>query len=198
MQNKRHSWLTRAILFSGLTAFCAAPVFAQQHDDKDGHGKTEHVQKDHNGDKGHEGKGGPAGGHNAGPGGDHMNGGHKDGGHGGPVGAALHAVAPHGGPGGAPDRVHGGPHFSYRGHSFEPFRGPAFNWPHGHAYHRPHVGWDLPLLFLTTEYILGNYGMYGLEPPPPGADWVRYGPDILLVDRHSGRVIQVIHGAFVN
>ncbi len=36
----------------------------------------------------------------------------------------------------------------------------------------------------------------GLEAPPPGCVWVRYGPDLLLVQRYSGQIVDVIYGAF--
>ena len=36
----------------------------------------------------------------------------------------------------------------------------------------------------------------GLEPPPPGYRWVRYGPDLLLVNVRTRRVADVIYGAF--
>jgi len=36
----------------------------------------------------------------------------------------------------------------------------------------------------------------GLEPPPRGYRWVRYGPDLLLVNIRTRRVADVIYGAF--
>jgi len=38
--------------------------------------------------------------------------------------------------------------------------------------------------------------MLGLGPPPHGFVWVRYGPDLLLVNRRTGRIVDVIYGAF--
>lgn len=54
----------------------------------------------------------------------------------------------------------------------------------------------LPMLFLGSTYIYSNYGDFGFGPPPPGYVWVRYGPDLLLVSRRSGRIADVIYGAF--
>jgi Ni/Co efflux regulator RcnB len=36
----------------------------------------------------------------------------------------------------------------------------------------------------------------GLPPPPPGDQWVRYGPDLLLVDVSTGQIVDVIYDAF--
>jgi Ni/Co efflux regulator RcnB len=54
----------------------------------------------------------------------------------------------------------------------------------------------LPAVFLTSTYIYTNYYGLGLGAPPPGYAWVRYGPDLLLVQRGTGRVADVIYGAF--
>ena len=32
--------------------------------------------------------------------------------------------------------------------------------------------------------------------PPPGFDWVRSGPDALLIDQFSGRIVQVVRNVF--
>jgi Ni/Co efflux regulator RcnB len=39
-------------------------------------------------------------------------------------------------------------------------------------------------------------GLYQLPYPPPGAMWVRYWNDALLVDMYTGTVIDVIPGFF--
>jgi Ni/Co efflux regulator RcnB len=36
----------------------------------------------------------------------------------------------------------------------------------------------------------------GLSGPPYGYRWVRYGPDLLLVEVATGRIVDVIQGAF--
>lgn len=54
----------------------------------------------------------------------------------------------------------------------------------------------LPSLFLSPAYYYTGFAMLGLEPPPPGYRWVRYGPDLLLVQVHTGRIVDVIYGAF--
>jgi Ni/Co efflux regulator RcnB len=59
------------------------------------------------------------------------------------------------------------------------------------------VGLILPSVFLTSAYIYTNYYGLGLGAPPPGYYWVRYGPDLLLVQRGTGRIADVIYGAFL-
>ncbi|HSZ51992.1 MAG TPA: RcnB family protein [Caulobacteraceae bacterium] len=54
----------------------------------------------------------------------------------------------------------------------------------------------MPTLFLTSTYFFNNWAMMGLEPPPPGYRWVRYGPDLLMVEVFTGRIVDVIYGAF--
>jgi len=54
----------------------------------------------------------------------------------------------------------------------------------------------LPSLFLTSAYIYQDYWHLGIGAPPPGYYWVRYGPDLLLVDRRTRRIADVIYGAF--
>jgi Ni/Co efflux regulator RcnB len=54
----------------------------------------------------------------------------------------------------------------------------------------------LPPLFLTAPYFYDNYAALGLGPPPAGYRWVRYGPDLLLVNIATGRIADVVDGAF--
>lgn len=55
----------------------------------------------------------------------------------------------------------------------------------------------LPALFLASTYYYDSYASVGLPPPPAGARWVRYGPDLLLVDVRSGAIIDVAYGVFL-
>jgi Ni/Co efflux regulator RcnB len=72
----------------------------------------------------------------------------------------------------------------------------TYRYPSGYSYRRWSVGSILPRLFLSNSYYFNDYGMLGLGAPPPGYIWVRYGPDLLLVNRYNGRIADVIHGAF--
>jgi Ni/Co efflux regulator RcnB len=79
---------------------------------------------------------------------------------------------------------------------FRPIHRPGFQYPHGYRYRRWHIGLFLPHIFLSAPYYWTDWAALGLYPPPPGFVWVRYGPDLLLVNRHTGRIRDVIYGAF--
>jgi len=111
-----------------------------------------------------------------------------------PHGPPPHPVAvPHGPPPGP----HGpGGTFTYRGHPFNRVHLAPFVYPSGWAYRRWVVGGILPPLFLTSAYFYAEWAALGLPPPQPGYQWVRYGPDLLLVDVATGQVVEVVYGAF--
>jgi Ni/Co efflux regulator RcnB len=88
------------------------------------------------------------------------------------------------------------PQFSWRGRSFNRYRGPAFHYPRGYSYRRWSTGALLPSLFLSTSYFFDNWRTLGIGAPPPGRRWVRYGPDLLLVNVRTRRVEDTIYGAF--
>lgn len=80
--------------------------------------------------------------------------------------------------------------------SFRPIRQPGFRYPSGHRYRRWTVRALLPAIFLGASYRFYDYAAVGVGPPPPGYYWVRYGPDLLLVQRGTRRITDVIYGAF--
>jgi Ni/Co efflux regulator RcnB len=80
--------------------------------------------------------------------------------------------------------------------SFRPIRDQSYRYPRGYKYRRWSIGLILPGLFLSDNYYYNNYAALGVGPPPPGYRWLRYGPDLLLVQRGSGRIADVIYGAF--
>ncbi len=75
-------------------------------------------------------------------------------------------------------------------------RGPAFGYPPGFSYRRWGTGMILPPVFLSAPYFYDGYASLGLAPPPAGHRWVRYGPDLLLVNVYTGRVADVVDGVF--
>ena len=79
---------------------------------------------------------------------------------------------------------------------FRPIHRPVFHYPHGWAYRRWAIGVVLPRLFLSNSYYFDNYADLDLGPPPYGYRWVRYGPDLLMVNVRTGRIADVIYGAF--
>ncbi len=104
------------------------------------------------------------------------------------------AFVPH--PGGPPGPHPGGAQFSYHGHPFNRVHGNPFIYPQGWAYRLWAVGAILPPLFLARDYWYADWAALGLGPPPSGDEWVRYGPDLLLVDVTTGQVIEVGPGVF--
>lgn len=102
-----------------------------------------------------------------------------------------------GGPGVQPPRP-GQPHRPGAGRppNFRPIPGPAFRYPHGYRYRRWTVGLFLPAVFFSSYYYYNDYWRLGLGAPPYGYRWIRYGPDLLLVEVRSRRVVDVVYGAF--
>lgn len=86
--------------------------------------------------------------------------------------------------------------FVFRGHPFNRVHVAPFVYPPGFTYRRWAAGAMLPPLFLVPAYYYADWATLGLEPPPPNAQWVRYGPDLLLVDVNTGEVLDVAYGAF--
>jgi len=84
----------------------------------------------------------------------------------------------------------------WRGHWVNRVRAPVFRYPHGWGYRHWYVGARLPAVFLIADYFYDDFLALGLESPPPGYRWVRYGPDLLLVNLRTGVVEQVAYGVF--
>lgn len=111
-------------------------------------------------------------------------------GHGPVVGGPVHGPVRVGvGPGGSP--------FVFHGHPINRVRfGRPWVYPAGWGYRRWAVGAVLPALFLAPAYYYANWADVGLSPPPPGFQWVQYGPDLLLVNVTTGEVVDVAYGVF--
>ncbi|MBV9526742.1 RcnB family protein [Sphingomonas sp.] len=72
----------------------------------------------------------------------------------------------------------------------------AFRYPHGYSYRRWNAGSVLPRLFRSPTYYYTNWYDLGFGPPPPSFRWVRYGPDLLLVNVYTGRIRDVVYNVF--
>lgn len=68
--------------------------------------------------------------------------------------------------------------------------------PVGYAYRRWQYGQILPRPFWVSDYILNDFWLFGLDLPPMGYEWVRYGPDALLISTGNGEIVQVVYGRF--
>jgi len=110
-------------------------------------------------------------------------------GHGPVVGGPVHGPVRVG--------VGGGTPFVFHGHPINRVRfGRPWVYPPGWGYRRWAVGAVLPALFLAPAYYYANWADVGLSPPPPGFQWVQYGPDLLLVNVTTGEVVDVAYGVF--
>lgn len=87
--------------------------------------------------------------------------------------------------------------FYYGGRYYNRVHGGAWAWPQGYGYRRFYVGGILPGIFLGSAFIYANYATLGLAPPPPGFVWVRYGPDLVLVNQATGEIVNVAYGVFL-
>jgi Ni/Co efflux regulator RcnB len=147
----------------------------------------------------------PGGGHHKPPGGGHKpppGGGHKPPGHRPPPGGG-HKPPGHRPPGNGHHKPPGsGWHkprpsqWWWRGKWINRIRVSAFLYPHGWSYRYWYVGDLLPALFLAPQYYYDDVAPLGLETPPPGYRWVRYGPDLLLVNLRTGSVEETAYGVF--
>lgn len=68
--------------------------------------------------------------------------------------------------------------------------------PAGYQYRRWTYGGILPSIYWGRNYWIGDYWLFGLDVPPAGCEWVRYGPDALLINMANGEVIQTFYGRF--
>lgn len=74
--------------------------------------------------------------------------------------------------------------------------GRPYDPPHGYYYTRWVYGQVFPTIFWTQNYWLTDYYSFGLDNPPYGYVWVRYGPDALLVNVYNGQILSVEYGVF--
>lgn len=119
------------------------------------------------------------------------------------------AMAQMGGPGGGPGGPGGGPGGQYQGPGGGPGgpqggRGPQ-GWGHaGPGHHHRYLGpggrgFDygpgdrMPPQYMGEHYWIGDYGHYGLPPPPPGDRWM-YDPDgnYVLVSMATSMVVEAL------
>jgi len=116
----------------------------------------------------------------------------------GPMGAP-HPGGPHGPPpglhGGPVAGPHGGP-LTFRGHEIHRAHLAPFVYPPGYRYQRWAAGMALPPLFLVPAYFYADWAALGLVAPEAGFQWVRYGPDLLLVNVTTGQVVDAVYGVF--
>ena len=72
----------------------------------------------------------------------------------------------------------------------------AYRQPSGYQYRHWGYGERLPQSYFGRDYWIMDFLMYGLDEPPPGYVWVRYGPDALLIDQYDGEIVEVEYGVY--
>lgn len=68
--------------------------------------------------------------------------------------------------------------------------------PRGYQTRQWSYGQQLPTYYRSNQYVVGNYGQYGLRAPPRGYQYVRSGNDVVLAAVAGGLITAVIAGLF--
>jgi Ni/Co efflux regulator RcnB len=76
------------------------------------------------------------------------------------------------------------------------FRIGAFRAPQGWQYRRWAFGQTLPRVYWAQPYWITNFWLYDLDRPPVGCEWVRSGPDALLIDTSTGEILEAEYNVF--
>ncbi|HLK25916.1 MAG TPA: RcnB family protein [Caulobacteraceae bacterium] len=95
------------------------------------------------------------------------------------------------------------PHYSVQAfpHVLHPqgqfhWRGGFWRGPPGWHYRNWYYGEFLPFAWLGSEWWINDYWDYDLPYPPYGYEWIRNGPDALLVNVDTGMIVEVVPGIF--
>ena len=89
-----------------------------------------------------------------------------------------------------------GQQFWHRGQYYGRVQAPPFVYPRGWGYRQWWIGGRLPPLFVSPGYYYPDWAALGLQAPVPGYVWVRFGPDLLLVNLVTNEIEDVVYGAF--
>ena len=87
------------------------------------------------------------------------------------------------------------PHSFNSGARFH-WRSGSWNGPRGYYYRPWFYGQILPFGWFAPEWYISDYYDYELPVPPYGYEWVRNGPDALLVNIDNGMVVEDVPGIF--
>ena len=66
----------------------------------------------------------------------------------------------------------------------------------GWRYRPVTVGYQLRPAFYGSRYYISDFGRYNVRAPGRWQRWIRYGDDLLLVNVHTGRVLEVIRNRY--
>jgi Ni/Co efflux regulator RcnB len=84
---------------------------------------------------------------------------------------------------------------NYRNHHRSQFHLGFYIDPFSWGYQPFSIGYRMWPAYYGNQYWI-DPAMYGLPYPPPGAAWVRYYNDVMLIDLYSGTVLDAIPGFF--
>jgi Ni/Co efflux regulator RcnB len=76
------------------------------------------------------------------------------------------------------------------------WRGGEWYPPEGYYYRHWGYGMRLPYGWYDQQWYIDDYYDYDLPIPPYGYEWVRVGPDALLIDLDTGMVVEAEYGLF--
>lgn len=68
--------------------------------------------------------------------------------------------------------------------------------PRGYQTRQWSYGQQMPHYYRSNQYVVSNYGQYGLRAPPRGYHYVRSGNDVVLAAIAGGLITAVIGGLF--
>ena len=68
--------------------------------------------------------------------------------------------------------------------------------PRGYAVRQWSYGQRMPSYYRSNQYVVSDYGRYGLRAPPRGYQYVRSGNDVVLAAVAGGLITAVIAGLF--
>lgn len=68
--------------------------------------------------------------------------------------------------------------------------------PRGYQNRQWSYGQQMPSYYRSNQYVVSNYGQYGLRAPPRGYHYVRSGNDVVLAAIAGGVIAAVIAGLF--
>lgn len=68
--------------------------------------------------------------------------------------------------------------------------------PRGYVRRDWHYGDRVPATYRSSRYVVNDYRVYHLDPPPRGHRWVRVDNDVVLTAITTGVVAAVVYGIF--
>ena len=117
-----------------------------------------------------------------------------------PTGPQTAVVRPSVSAAGHPVRVNpaSGKIFTYHGRSLPRFRAVRYHYAAGtrYSHYSPRDHFPVAALAQMAADVIQNWVDYQLNPPPASEEWVRFGPDALLVDTTTGFVADAVYDSF--